>query len=71
MKLVYIRNEASKSVQAVMLFDEKSGILVGFYHISANTGNSQGIWLVDISTNLPANTQTQSISSLLKNLCAN
>lgn len=56
-----------------MLFDESSGVLVGFYYISENTvtNSSKGIWLVDISMNVPANKQTDSISSLLKNLCAN
>ena len=73
MKLVYIRNGTSREVQAVMLFDETSGVLVGFYYISGNTltDSSKGIWLVDISTNVPANKETDSISSLLKNLCAN
>ena len=73
MKLVYIRKGTSGEVQAVMLFDETSGVLVGFYYISENilADSSKGIWLVDISTNLPASKHTQSISSLLNNLCAN
>ena len=73
MKLVYIRKGTSREVQAVMLFDENTGVLVGFYYMSGNTvaDSSRGIWLVDISTNLPTNKQTDSISHLLNNLCAN
>lgn len=73
MKLVYIRKGTTQEVQAVMLFDETSGVLVGFYYISGNTlsDSSKGIWLVDISTNLQSSKPICTISSLLNNLCAN
>ena len=73
MKLICIRNEKTNDVQAVLLFEETLGVLIGFYQVSEKSliQTPPGIWFFDLRPkhSLPRKPTTTSI--LLENVCPN
>lgn len=73
MRHLKIQTGSSKSEQALLLFDEASGVLVAFYYLSENHVFEEpvGIWLIDMNSRFPLNGSAASITRLIKNICPN
>jgi hypothetical protein len=72
MRHIKIQTGTSKNDQALLLFDEASGVLTALFYLSKNLlfVEAKAIWLIDMNSAFPQKT-ADSISRLIKNVCAN
>lgn len=68
-----IKTGSSLKEQALLLFDEGTGVLIAFYYLSENNvfEEPKGIWLIDMNSKFPLKESSESIMRLIKNVCGN
>ena len=73
MRHLKIQTGTSRNEQAILLFDEASGILIAFFYLSEKGvfEEPKGIWLIDMNSKFPLEKSSASITRLIKNVCAN
>lgn len=73
MRHLKIHTGHSKNEQALLLFDDASGVLIAFLYLTDKQVFEEppGIWIIDMNSKFPIRETATSITRLIKNTCLN